>query len=206
MLLASASFEVQYGVSFRPGIGGTAGLAPVAIRQRSNATSRSPPSARRTLKVCPFWKQASPRSTVMAGVLARMPSYLAWRSSSTRPCCWASRRSRRIAGGVAWMPPSNGLARRRWAMWAARIMILDGTQPTLTQVPPMVPRSIRVTSAPCSTALRAAAIAAPPLPMTAMRSPQPSPADFSPRPSQPNALSSRLPRFSAGGASASMAR
>jgi hypothetical protein len=41
--LTSASVEVQYGVSFRPGIGGTAGLAPVAIRQRSNATSRSPP-------------------------------------------------------------------------------------------------------------------------------------------------------------------
>jgi hypothetical protein len=51
-------------------------------------------------------------------------------------------------------------------MWAARIMILDGTQPTLTQVPPMVPRSISVTCAPCSTAFSAAAIAAPPLPMT----------------------------------------
>jgi hypothetical protein len=50
----------------------------------------------------------------------------------------------------------------------AQIMILDGTQPTFTQVPPMVPRSISVTRAPCSTALSAAAIAAPPLPMTAM--------------------------------------
>ncbi len=47
-------------------------------------------------------------------------------------------------------------------MCAARIMILDGTQPTLTQVPPRVPRSINVTRAPCSTAFSAAAIAAPP--------------------------------------------
>jgi hypothetical protein len=76
-------------------------------------------------------------------------------------------RRARIAGVVAAMPPSNGLSRRRWAIWAARIMILDGTQPTLTQVPPMVPRSISVTRAPCSTAFSAAAIAAPPLPMTA---------------------------------------
>ena len=32
--LTSASVDVQYGDSFRPGIGGTAGLAPVATRQR----------------------------------------------------------------------------------------------------------------------------------------------------------------------------
>ena len=34
-------------------------------------------------------------------------------------------------------------------------MILEGTQPTLTQVPPRVPRSIRVTRAPFSAALGA---------------------------------------------------
>ena len=42
---------------------------------------------------------------------------------------------------------SNGLRRRRCATCAARIMILDGTQPTLTQVPPIVPRSMSVTRA-----------------------------------------------------------
>jgi hypothetical protein len=41
-------------------------------------------------------------------------------------------------------------------------MILDGTQPTLTQVPPIVPRSMSVTRAPCSAAFSAAAIAPPP--------------------------------------------
>ena len=44
------------------------------------------------------------------------------------------------------MPVSNGLSRRMWATWAARIMILEGTQPTLTQVPPIVPRSISTRS------------------------------------------------------------
>ena len=103
----------------------------------------------------------------MAGWASSTSWYLAWRSTSTRPCCCASRRSRRIAGVVAWMPSSNGLSRRRCAMCAARIMILEGTQPMLTQVPPRVPRSISVTLAPRSAAFSAAAMAAPPLPITA---------------------------------------
>ncbi len=50
-------------------------------------------------------------------------------------------------------------------------MILEGTQPMFTQVPPMVPRSISVTRAPRSAAFNAAAMAAPPLPMMAMCNP-----------------------------------
>ena len=42
--LTSASVDVQYGVSFKPGMGGTAALAPVAIRQRSKDTSVSSPT------------------------------------------------------------------------------------------------------------------------------------------------------------------
>ncbi len=61
------------------------------------------------------------------------------------PAAGPAVRCARSSGTVAAIPPSNGLSRRRWAIWAARIMILDGTQPTLTQVPPMVPRSISVT-------------------------------------------------------------
>ncbi len=92
-------------MSFRPGIGGIAGLAPVATKPRSNDTCCWPPSASRTARLCLFSKRASPRSTVMAGVFARMPSYLAWRSSSTRPCCcWASSRSRRTDGGTGGRP------------------------------------------------------------------------------------------------------
>ncbi len=54
-------------------------------------------------------------------------------------------------------------------MRAAAIMILEGTQPTFTQVPPISPRSMTLTSAPASAARSAAAVAAPPLPMMAMR-------------------------------------
>jgi hypothetical protein len=58
--LASASVDVQNGVSFRPAIGGIEGLAPVAIRQRSNASSRSPPSRRFHVNERPSVKRASP--------------------------------------------------------------------------------------------------------------------------------------------------
>jgi len=204
--LARASVDVQKGVSFKPGIGSTAALAPVAIRQRSNASSRSPPSFMRTTRLWQFLKRASPRSTMMAGLPCRMPSYLACRSSSTRLCCWASKRVRSMAGLEAVMPASNGLSRRMCATCAARIMILEGTQPTLTQVPPIVPRSISVTRAPCSAVFNAAAIAAPPLPMTATCNAPDLPAALAPPPRNPSALSSRLPLVDAGGTSTSAAR
>ena len=132
-----------------------------------------------------------PVIVLIAGVLSRMPSYFARRSSSTRACCCASSRLRSIAGVLAAMPASKGLSRRMWATCAARIIIFDGTQPTLTQVPPIVPRSMRVTRAPRSAAFSAAAIAAPPLPMTAMCIASPPPSAFWPPPSQLRALSSR---------------
>jgi hypothetical protein len=192
--LANASVEVQYDVSLSPGIGGIDGCAPVAIRQRSNASSRSPPSWSRTTRCQLSLKHASPRSTVTAGVLSRMPSYFACRSSSTRERCCASRRAPLMTGVLAAIPPSKGLSRRRCATCAARIMIFDGTQPTLTQVPPIVPRSMSVTRAPRSAAFSAAAIAAPPLPMTATCNASSPPGAFWPPPSQLRALPSRLSR------------
>jgi hypothetical protein len=51
---------------------------------------------------------------------------------------------------------------------AARIMIFEGTQPILTQVPPMIGlRSMRVTVAPFSTAFSAQAKAPEPVPIIA---------------------------------------
>src|SRR5574340_436656 len=108
----------------RPGTAGTVALAPVAIRQRSNGTSRSPPVARATTSVWPSLKRASPRTTLMLGFDCRMSSYLAWRSSSTRACCWASRRGRCMTGAVALMAASPGLTWRRCA-WAAERSALD---------------------------------------------------------------------------------
>src|SRR5260370_13475485 len=70
-------------------------------------------------------------------------------------------------GRAAEIPPSNGLDVRTWATCAALISIFEGTQPILTQVPPVVPRSTIATSAPSSWRRIAAAKAAPPLPITA---------------------------------------
>lgn len=52
-------------------------------------------------------------------------------------------------------------------------MILEGTHPALTQVPPRILRSMCVTAAPRSAAVRAAAMAAPPVQMIATRKPPP---------------------------------
>src|SRR5262249_21419943 len=50
----------------------------------------------------------------------------------------------------------------------ARISVFDGTQPILTQVPPMTPWPIRATCAPCSAAVIAAEKPADPAPTTAI--------------------------------------
>src|SRR3546814_11590366 len=49
----------------------------------------------------------------------------------------------------------------------ARIRVFDGTQPTLTQVPPMMPWPMRATWAPASAAVMAAENPAEPAPITA---------------------------------------
>ena len=54
---------------------------------------------------------------------------------------------------------------------AAAIRAFDGTQPVLTHVPPKMPRSIMTTDLPSAVARIAAAIAAPPEPMTARSNP-----------------------------------
>src|SRR3546814_7060975 len=61
----------------------------------------------------------------------------------------------RIGAALAW-----------WMLSTARIIALEGTQPTLTHVPPMVPAPMTATSAPCSTAVMAAENPADPPPMT----------------------------------------
>ena len=63
--------------------------------------------------------------------------------------------------------PENGLASAPCRAPAAASSVLDGTQPTFTQVPPRVACSMSVTVRPACRAAMAAAIAAPPEPMTA---------------------------------------
>ena len=58
-------------------------------------------------------------------------------------------------------------ARAWWSDSAARISVFDGTQPTLTQVPPIVPVPMRATWAPSSAPWMAAENPAEPAPTTA---------------------------------------
>ena len=153
----------------RPGVSGMAGEAPVPISTRSARSLRSLPPGSFTIRALPMVKCADPRKSVILGFDARMLSYLACRSSSTRPCCWA-KSAERSRTATRFLMPSKGWSDCRCARCAARIMILEGTQPTLTQVPPRVPRSMSVTLAPSSAARMAQANAAPPLPMIATSS------------------------------------
>src|SRR3546814_11219294 len=61
----------------------------------------------------------------------------------------------RIGAALAW-----------WMLSTARIIALEGTQPTLTHVPPMVPAPMTATWAPCSAAVMAAENPADPPPKT----------------------------------------
>src|SRR3546814_7125115 len=64
--------------------------------------------------------------------------------------------------------PAKREAVRAWCRPStARMSVLDGTQPTLTQVPPMVPWPISATLAPSSAAVIAAENPAEPAPITA---------------------------------------
>ena len=102
-----------------------------------------------------------------AGLDSRIFWYLAIRNSSTRAvCCCANKERLKI--GVWFSNPEKGLVRCCWASCAARIKIFEGTQPTLTQQPPIIcAPSMMVTLAPPSAALMAQANALEPLPMIA---------------------------------------
>jgi hypothetical protein len=64
------------------------------------------------------------------------------------------------------MPENRAAARALCKVSAARISAFDGTQPILTQVPPIVPAPISATCAPCSAAVIAAEKPADPAPTT----------------------------------------
>ena len=65
------------------------------------------------------------------------------------------------------MPEKRAAVRAWCSVSAARIRVLDGTQPTLTQVPPIVPWPISATRTPSSAAVIAAEKPAEPAPITA---------------------------------------
>lgn len=95
-----------------------------------------------------------------------MSAYLVWRSMPTSSsfCCTSAPRSTAPAEVAA---PGNGFVSAAWRVCAAARRVLEGTQPTFTQVPPSVPDSMATTLAPSSRAWIAADIAAPPVPTTA---------------------------------------
>src|SRR5262249_60617405 len=64
--------------------------------------------------------------------------------------------------------PAKWAAALSWCRVSVALMrVLDGPQPTLTQVPPRVPWPISATLAPCSAAVMAAENPADPAPITA---------------------------------------
>ncbi len=137
------------GDSFRPGIGGTAGLAPVAT-----GSGRTPPHARRhRLNGRQGSVVLETRFTMQHGdgrVAVQVPSYLAWRSSSTRACCWASSCCDQSQAQSPRCHCRMGFHGQMGDMGSAD-HDLGRHAADIAQVPPMVPRSISVTFAPCST-------------------------------------------------------
>ena len=116
----------------RHGLTGTGGDRQAAVERYP---SRSPPLFKRDDQALVVLERASTVQNGDGWIAVQDAWYLACRSSSTRACCWASsllRLNRRHSC-------RNTAAERTFLAhkqpWAARIMILDGTQPILTQVP-----------------------------------------------------------------------
>ena len=151
---------VSYGVSVRPGIGGRAARAPVAMIARRK------------------------RNTVSFTVIASGPQNVAWPKNTSTPSArkrstpstglMSARRRRSRAmtapkspSEVTRGPPNRSAAVRasRHAR-AARITAFEGTQPKLRQSPPNMCRSISATRAPRPAAIAALTRPAVPAPIT----------------------------------------
>ena len=95
--------------------------------------------------------------------------YFFWRISSTRSAVPLTTADQSTLCAQGSMPGNRAAAVPACTASPARIIALDGTQPTLTQVPPMVPCPTMATRLPASAALIEAENPAEPAPMT-MRS------------------------------------
>ena len=96
----------------------------------------------------------SNRSTLSCGAMPAM---------TPRTC---RRTAAKSTAGAGWRDAERPRLRAAWAAAAAAIRLLDGTQPTFRQSPPMAPRSISTTDAPSCTAPAATLRPAEPAPMT----------------------------------------
>ena len=128
---STASRLVQNGVPARPGIGGTAGAVPVlmTIPRRARRTTWSSPSGRAGATV------TSPGAVIRPRPRTRIPPLPVNRSAATvsSQSSVASSRIRRATGaqsGSTRAVPAMPLTRfPSMIRFAARIIILDGTQP-----------------------------------------------------------------------------
>src|SRR5579875_243702 len=93
-------------------------------------------------------------------------AYLASRNPPTSASFCAIGAAQSVSRAVAALPAKRDAALAWCSASAARIRVFDGTQPILTQVPPMVPAPISATSAPSSLARIAAENPADPAPIT----------------------------------------
>ena len=151
---------VSYGVSARPGIGGRAARAPVAMIALRNRSTMS------------FTEIASGPLNVACPKKTSMPSDRKRSTPSTGLMSARRRRSRAMTvpkspSDVTRGPPNRSAAVRasRHAR-AARITAFDGTQPKLRQSPPNMWRSTSATRAPSPAAIAALTRPAVPAPIT----------------------------------------
>jgi hypothetical protein len=151
---------VQYGVPARPGIGGIAGVVPVPMMIPRRARRTSPPTVTSPGAVILPWPRKSWPPLPVNRSAATVSSQSSVASSLIR------RATGDQSGATVADPAMPGIRRPSASRLAARIIILDGTQPQYGHSPPTSLASTPATASPASASRPAACSPPGPMPMT----------------------------------------